>query len=289
MLALNAFRFNVIKEGVPQDIFTFAEPISLTVGYNVEDIVYHFVEDSFALYTWDDATSAWLDAAESCPAAEQYKRVDTTQDLVEVHLCQLSEFGLFGRGGRGVRMGVNYGLDEALGMYAVGHTFWVTVTDHLGTPKAHATTTTAVEGTGPGFAWSEGFLIERKDWSEPSLDILPGDQVHFQSDEGFTETVQVGTITAQLYPTSNTGAGTISAPGFEPPQGFAGSWGLIWKEFTIDPDDGSYFVDFAPYDLLPDDTITVGYDEPDLDHVSNVFITPLSKINLPLVLNKPAP
>ena len=111
--------------------------------------------------------------------------------------------------------------------------------------------------------------------------------MHFQSDEGFTETLQIGTISAQLYPTSNTGTGTISAPGFEPSQGSAGSWGLIWKELTINPD-GSYFVDFSPYDLSTGDMITVGYEEPDLDSVNNVFITPWHEINLPLILNIPA-
>jgi hypothetical protein len=289
MIAFNAFRFNVIKAGVPQDTFTFAEPLTLTVEYNIEDIRYHIVENSFALYTWEDVSDDWMDAADNCPVTEQYKRLDTTYDLYEVHLCQLSEFGLFGRGGENVRMGVNYGLDEAMGMYAVGHTFWVTVTDNLGSHKAHAAATTMVEGTGPDFAWSEGFLVEQKDWSDPKLDILPGDQVHFQSDEGFTETIQVGTITAQLYPTNNTVAGTITATGFiEPLEGHAGSWGLIWKSFTTNPD-GSFFVDLSPYDLLPNDRITVGYGEPDSDSVNNVFITPWHKIQLPLVLNRLIP
>jgi len=289
MVALNAFRLNAIIGGVPQDTFAFAEPLTLTVEYYDEDIVYHFIENSIALYTWDDATSTWLDADETCPLAERYKRLDTTQDLYEVGLCQLSEFGLSGKGGRGIRMGVNYGLDEAVGMYEVGHSFWITVTDNGGTPKAHATATTAVEGTGPDFAWSEGFWVQQKDWSDPSLDILPGDQVFFQSDDGFTETVQVGTITAQLFPTSNTAAGTMTAHGFKPVQGNAGSWGLFWKVFTINPDNGSYFVDFSPYDLLPGDRITVSYEEPDLDHVSNIFITPWHEIQLPMVLNKPVP
>jgi hypothetical protein len=289
-LTTNAFRFNVITKGVPQDTFSFDEPVTLTVKYNIEDIEYHLVEDSFTLYTWDDATSIWLDAAETCKPAEQYKQLDITQDLYEVHLCQLSEFGLFGKGGRSIRMGVNYGLEEAAGMYEVGHTFWITVTDNLGAPKAHATATTKVAGTGPDFAWSDGFLVQQNEWSDPSLDILPGDQVHFQSDEGFMEMVQVGTITAQLYPNSNTAAGTITAHGFvDALQGFAGSWGLFWEQFTVDPDGGSYFVDFSPNDLVPGNTITVGYEEPDLDHVASVFITPLHKINLPLVLNMPVP
>ena len=170
-------------------------------------------------------------------------------------------------------------------MYEVGHTFWITVTDSGGTPKAHATATTTPSGTGPDFAWSDGFWVEQDDWSDPSLDILPGDQVHFQSDDGFAETVQVGTITARINPSADTAAGITTAPEFvEPLQGFAGYWGIFWQEFTVDPDGGSYFVDFSPYDLVPGNEVRVGYREPDLDAVINVFQTPWHEIFLPSVL-----
>jgi peptide/nickel transport system substrate-binding protein len=290
MVAANAFRLNVILGGVPQDTFSFSEPVTVTVKYNLEDSVYHINETTLALYLWDSDSSAWVDASETCPMADRYKRLDTTQNQFEVHICHLSEFGLFVKGGKSIRMGVNYGLNETAGMYEVGHTFWITVTDSVGILKANAVTTTAVEGTGPDFAWSDGFWVKQEDWSVPTIDIQPGDQVYFQSDDGFTETLQVGTITAQLYPSNNTAAGTITAPGFdEPLQGFAGFWGLTWQEFTVDPDGGSYLVDFSPYDLVPGNTISVGYREPDLDSVSNAFDTPLNEIDLPIVQYNFAP
>jgi len=182
-------------------------------------------------------------------------------------------------------MGVNYGHDEAAGFYEVGHTFWITVTDGGGTPKAYATATTMPAGTGPDLAWSNGFWVHKADWSDPSLDIQPGDLVHFRADDGYTNTVLVGTITARLNAAANTAAGTITAPGFvEPLEGFAGFWGRFWESFTVDPNGGSYLVDFSPYDLQPGEEVSVGYGEPDRDSVRNVFWVPRGQVYLPLVL-----
>jgi peptide/nickel transport system substrate-binding protein len=294
MLVTNAFRLDALLAGVPQDDFQFVEPITVTVGYTVTDIVYHFNENSLALFAWDEGADTWIDASETCPMADQYKRLDTTHNLFEVRICHLSEFGLFGKGGESIRMGVNYGLDEAAGMYDVGHSFSITVTNSSGIPKATVTVITepggAGTGTGPDFAWSDGFWVEQDDWSDPSLDILPGDWVHFQSDDGFSESVQVGTITARLFPSTDSAAGTITAPGFaEPLQAFAGSWGWFWQEFTVEPDGGAYFVDFAPHDLEPDTLVSVGYREPDLDQVINVFRTPPHEIYLPCTLKGNTP
>ena len=195
----------------------------------------------------------------------------------------LTEFGLIGQSAE-ARMGVFYGHDEAAGMYEVGHTFWITVTDSGGTPKAHATATTTPEGTAPYFAYSDGFCVEKDDWSDPFLDIQPGDWVHFRADTGFSNSVHVGTITARLNPDANTVAGTITAPGFvEMLKGYAGIWGSMWRTFTMDPNGGSYFVDFSPDDLTPGMEITVGYEEPDKDAVANVFRAPWL-VCLPLIV-----
>jgi len=182
------------------------------------------------------------------------------------------------------RVGVNYGHDGAGAMYEVGHTFWITVTNSSGTPKAHATATTTPNGTGNDFAWSDGLWVARTDWSDPFLDIQPGDRVHFRADDGFADSIQVGTITAQLNPAANTVAGTVTAPGFVAPlRGSAGIWGVFWRVFTVAPDGGSYFVDFSPVDLLPGMEIRVGYEEPDKDAVTNVFRVPW-QLRLPVVL-----
>jgi hypothetical protein len=188
------------------------------------------------------------------------------------------------------RMGVNYGLDEATGFYNVGYTFWITVTDSVGSPKAHATTTTTPAGTGPDGAWSNGFWVQTDDWSDPALDIRPGDWVLYRADDGYTNSVLVGTITARLDAAANTAAGTITAPGFvEPLGGFAGFWGSFWEQFTVDPNGGSYLVDFSPYDLQPGDEVSVGYGEPDGDTVRNVFWVPRGQVYLPLVLRNYSP
>ena len=62
-----------------------------------------------------------------------------------------------------------------------------------------------------------------------------------------------------------------------------GGGGQFWGEFNVDPAGGSYFVDFSPFDLEPGYHVSVGYDEPDLDHVINSFTTPPHEIYLPIV------
>jgi hypothetical protein len=72
----------------------FSKPITITVRYNDADIVNIFDENSLVLYYWDGAS--WQDASTTCPPVDQYKHLDTTQNLVEVRICDLSEFGLIG-------------------------------------------------------------------------------------------------------------------------------------------------------------------------------------------------
>jgi hypothetical protein len=57
----------------------------------------------------------------------------------------------------------------------------------------------------------------------------------------------------------------------------------------VDPNGGSYLVDFSPYDLQPGDEVSVGYGEPDGDAVRNVFWVPRGQIYLPLVLKNYLP
>jgi hypothetical protein len=230
------------------------------------------------LFVWGDPSSPALAA----PRAEEIEAPGASI-AAPVHQ-PLTGFGVTGTS-QDVRMGVFYGYDETAGMYEVGHTFWITVTDAGGAPKAHATATTTTEGTAPYFAYSDGFCVEKEDWSDPSLDIQPGDRVHFLADDGYTNSVLVGTITARLNATANTVAGTITAPEFvEPLNCGAGWWGSFWETFTVDPNGGSYLVDFSPFDLLPGMEVTVHYEEPDKDAVGNVFWVPRGQVFLPLVL-----
>jgi ABC-type transport system substrate-binding protein len=89
-----AFRLGASLSGVPQDNFLFSQPITITVRYNDADIVSIFDENSLVLYYWDGAS--WQDASTTCSQVDRYKRLDTTQNLVEVRICHLTEFGLIG-------------------------------------------------------------------------------------------------------------------------------------------------------------------------------------------------
>ena len=274
--------------------FNLSNPLRSRLKYSLTGFVYHLNESSLALYAWDEGTDTWIDASQTCPAGDRYKKLDAANKLFTARICHLSEFALFGYGGENIRMGINYGLDEAAGMYEVGHSFAITVTNSGGTLKATATANTESggqgTGTGPDFAWSDGFWVQQDDWSDPSIDILPGDWVQFQSDDGFSETVQVGTIKAWLNPGNDSATGSILASGFSGPlQAYAGYWGWFWQEFTADPGGIPFFVDFSPHNLEPDTMVSVGYREPDLDQVTNVFRTPQYEIMLPCTLKEMAP
>jgi hypothetical protein len=187
-------------------------------------------------------------------------------------------------------MRIQYGEDRVSGVYAVGHTFWITVTDDAGVTKATAMAETVPQGSGPDGAWDQGFLVDGYDWSDPSLDILPTDQVHFRSDEGYSHTLRVGTITGEADPAADTVSGTITAPwlptGF-PLSGEAGAWGFTFESFwfNLDPATGAgdYSVDFSPYDLLPGQDISVFYTVPPGDRVGNTVRVSGGMIYLPLV------
>jgi len=221
---------------------------------------------------------AWISPTVAAARAEDVQALNAqTAAVVRPSVTELDLIG----DSEDVRMGVYYGYDEAAGMYEVGHSFWITVTDSRGTVKAHATATTTLNGTEPYFAHSDGFCVEKDDWSDPLLGIQPGDWAYFRADDGFTNSVRVGTITARPNPSADTLAGTITAPWVvEPLTGF--TWNPFVRVFAVNPD-GSYFVDFSPDDLLPGMDINVQYEEPDKDQVGNNFRAPW-QVFLPLLL-----
>lgn len=96
METANAFRLNAVINGMPQDTFSFNEPITFTVRYTTTDIVDIFDENSLTLHYWDSGTNSWQDASETCPVAKRYKRLDSAQNLFEVRICHLTEFSLMG-------------------------------------------------------------------------------------------------------------------------------------------------------------------------------------------------
>ncbi|MFX1355608.1 MAG: ABC transporter substrate-binding protein [Promethearchaeota archaeon] len=88
------FRLRALLSGVPQDIYSFAEPVTITVPYTVTDIGGISDEDSLTLYYWDG--DSWEDASQTCPPGEQYSHLDTAQNLLEVRVCHITEFALMG-------------------------------------------------------------------------------------------------------------------------------------------------------------------------------------------------
>jgi hypothetical protein len=186
-------------------------------------------------------------------------------------------------------MYVNYGVNSAGGAYPVGHTFSITVTNSGGAQKATATVSTEMMGAGPDGTWGDGFTVEQHEWSDPALDIQPGDWVLFRSDDGYTNSVQAGTITGVIDPEDDTASGTLDVPWLAALtiDGAVGSWGFPgFADFTVALDaagKGQYFVDFAPTDLPPDIGLGVFYIEPDLDRVYNEIYGQF-RVYLPIVV-----
>jgi len=186
-------------------------------------------------------------------------------------------------------MFVNYESDHAGGVYALEHTFWITVTDSGGVPYAWAMATTEPAGGGHDGNWENGFTVEGGEWSPSVPDIQPGDRVHYRSDDGYSNSVHVGTITGRINADTDTASGTIEVPWLasQTIDLVAGGWGFPGFEAdTVDLDaagKGEYFVDFSPTDLQLGLRIGVTYVEPDADRVYN-GIRALWQLYLPAVL-----
>jgi hypothetical protein len=171
------------------------------------------------------------------------------------------------------RMGVNTGYDHASGVYEIGHTFWLTLTESDGsTVKATATVETTAGGSMHDGGWWDGFIAEGNDWSPSYPDIEPEDWVYYRSDDGYSNAVQAGTITGQMDVDADTAWGTVTVPWFasQTLEGVVGAWAFAWEPITLELDAtgmDDYYVDFSPEDLPPGWDIDVKYEEPDLDYV----------------------
>jgi uncharacterized repeat protein (TIGR01451 family) len=180
-----------------------------------------------------------------------------------------------GQNFRWPEISVNYGHDWVESRYEAGHTVWITVTDSGGTIKS-----TAELMSGPISWWGgeTGFSTNVEGWSGVEPDIVPGDRVTIRIDDGYDDTVRVGTINGELDLDADTISGTIHADWFtQPLNARCGVWepGGPGDEFTVDPDGGAYFCDFSSeWDVLPGQDVGVQYQEPDGEWVINVFEGP---------------
>jgi uncharacterized repeat protein (TIGR01451 family) len=176
-------------------------------------------------------------------------------------------------------MRVNYGHDWVGADYPAGHTFWITVTDSVGTVKATAEITST-----PGGGWDgDGFQTEWDDWTPEQPDIEPGDWVYFQADDDYSNAILVGTIEGAVDVEDDSVTGPVYATWFTETldvecHAWGAPGGAPGKSSTAAPD-GSvpYFCQWDPvteWDVLPGQDVAVMYLEPDGDRVINVFHEP---------------
>ena len=183
----------------------------------------------------------------------------------------------------GPYMEIYYGERDGVGgIYAPGHSFWITVTNSLGIVKAAGT----VSSTQDGGWWGHGFMPtwagpggECCDWSPAVPDIQPGDWAFFRSDDGYTSQLKAGTIFANIDVANDTITGPIYASWLDQPLevwcGPQTMWPPEWRSSSANPDGSQpYACDFTdatgglfPWDVQPDDTLMVRYYEQDHDEV----------------------
>jgi uncharacterized repeat protein (TIGR01451 family) len=169
---------------------------------------------------------------------------------------------------------MSYGDDWIEGNYEAGHTIWITVTDGAGVVKATMVDTTTVV---PWWNGGTGFSTNIGNWLPGQPDILPGDWVFGAVDTGYTTSMRIGLVTGNLDTNNNRITGTVTANWFATllnAQCWVDGTNNTNQSFLIDPNGGSYACDFAFYDVQPNESVSVQYQEPDGDWVRNTFREP---------------
>ncbi len=181
---------------------------------------------------------------------------------------------------------VCYGQDWVGADYPSGHTFWITVTDSGGGVKA-----TAEISTTSGGGWNgDGFQTDWWHWTPDQPDIAVGDWTHFQSDDGYSNTVQVGTVSGTLDIDADSISGPVYATWFTQTldvqcHPWGGPAGAPGKSSTAAPDGSApYSCQWNPlteWDIQPGQDVAVMYIEPDDgDRVINVFYQPAPDLSI---------
>jgi uncharacterized repeat protein (TIGR01451 family) len=183
-------------------------------------------------------------------------------------------------------LNVNYGHDWIEGNYEPGHTLWLTVTDGFGDPKATAELQTQQIPWWPPDQTGFSTNLDNA-WVPGQPDMVPGDWVFAQMDNGQMAEVRIGEITGALDIGADTIGGNVYADWFtDTLHAYCAVWedGGPWQDFWVDPDGGAYFCDFQtmdpPWDVLPGHDVGVEYQEPDGDWVINMFEEPAPDINV---------
>jgi len=166
----------------------------------------------------------------------------------------------------------NYDEDWISGPYAPEHTVWLTVTDSVDVTKA----------TIELYTDEDGFSTDDGNWQPARPDIVPGDHVYGQVDNGRAAEMRVGEIAGFLDIDTNTITGTVDAAWL----GTAGVDCYAWdapdwiphKNDSIMPDGSDPYAcawDASEWNIRPGHNVAVGYGEPGGHQVVQVFSEPV--------------
>jgi ABC-type transport system substrate-binding protein len=85
----NHFRLTVWVDGLPQESYSFLEPVRVRMNY-WDWLVGKLYEETLALHYWDG--DEWQEASATCGGGDFYEHLDTDAKFYEVNVCHLSEF-----------------------------------------------------------------------------------------------------------------------------------------------------------------------------------------------------
>ena len=167
-----------------------------------------------------------------------------------------------------VVMNVNFAHDWVEGPYEPGHTVWITVTE---------SDRSTVKGTAQLETSETGFSTQIDGaWPVAQPDILPGDWVFVNADNGESAEARVGDISGELDFDTDVITGTVTAPWLTGPVTARcevweeGGEGIVVND--VDPNGGSFRCDFGGlWDLQPAHQVALLYVEPDNHSVINIF------------------
>ncbi|MBN1317555.1 MAG: DUF11 domain-containing protein [Anaerolineales bacterium] len=175
------------------------------------------------------------------------------------------------------QMMVNYGADYLQVNYNAGHTFDITATNGIIEYTASRNTE-----SGQGWWTESGFRTEWDDWTPERPDMEPGFWVEFKADDGYSNVVQVGTITGTLDLEDNSISGSIYAPWFDGELDIwchtDTQWPMMYRSSSAAADGSTeYYCQWDPefWDIQEGEDVYVTYVEPDDgDWVTNAFREP---------------
>jgi hypothetical protein len=174
---------------------------------------------------------------------------------------------------------VNYANDWVQSHYEPGHTVWLNLYDGNGTTlKATAEVET---GEIPWWGGGTGFSTDLGNpWNPSRPDIVPGDWVYGEVDNGYDAWVRIGNITGEVDLSADTVSGTVASSWLMPAPVDVECF--IWEEFPPDSKVDSIYPDGSDtyncswsgeYDIQPNQQVVVsyrdtgGYENPDKDQV----------------------